>query len=344
MRKYGKSYGDIAEIKKDFLLDNAEYLGENMRMAEIYKKQPKRKECKLCGGVLEDSKDFLSHGIQYKICGRCGHINGAYQETADFTRSLYEESDYGKNYHVETLQMYKERMKKIYIPKARFLKEVFEEEGINWKEQKCLDVGAGSGYFIGAMKEEGFEARGIEISLKQTEYGNKMLEGNYIAQTDETLIAECISTAEESIISFIGVLEHMRNLDEILCEISRNNNIRYIYFSVPMLSYSVMWEATHDTVFNLTLGGSHTHIFSNSSLEYLYKQYGWKILGEWFFGTDAADLFRSIMVIMQNSGNTYLAELFRQQYNKILDDIQIIMDKNHFCSEVHVLVKKNNIF
>lgn len=340
MKKYGKSYGNIAQLKNSFVTDNMKHLRENKKIAEIYKQQPKREKCKICKAKINNNKVFYSHGIQYSICESCGHINGSYEETDDFTHKIYENINYGKNYHVESLEIFYKRMEEIYVPKVRVMEEIFEEKSIEYKDLKYLDVGAGSGYFVGALRNEGLIASGIEISSIQVEYGNKMLANNYLRKIDENLTPEYILESKEDVVSFIGVLEHVVNLDEILDSLSKNKNVKYIYFSVPMFSYSVMWEATHPNVFNRLLGGAHTHIFSNESIKYLCKLYGWEIMGEWRFGTDIADLLRTITVTLKNSGNVYLSEIFEEKSNTILDDIQLLIDKSDFCSEIHLLVRK----
>lgn len=48
--KYGKPYGDIAGIKENFLRDNAMILKFNDEIRDVYRKQPIRKVCKICGG------------------------------------------------------------------------------------------------------------------------------------------------------------------------------------------------------------------------------------------------------------------------------------------------------
>ena len=66
-------------------------------------------------------------------------------------------------------------------------------------------------------------------------------------------------------------------------------------------------------------------------------------MGEWRFGTDIVDLLRTIMVTLQNNGNVYLSEIFQEKSSRILDDMQLLIDKNNFCSEIHLLVRKCKI-
>ena len=149
-----------------------------------------------------------------------------------------------------------------------------------------------------------------------------------------------IFEAKQEVISFIGVLEHIINLDEIFDAIKENKNIHYIYFSVPMFSYSIMFESVFDSVFNRNLGGAHTHLFSNGSIEYLCKKYSWEIVSQWRFGTDIPDLIRSISVLMDKNGNSMLSDFFKKKAISVMDDLQLVIDKSGLCSEIHILVKK----
>lgn len=343
MIKYGKTYRDISVLKADFVNENSEHLKENNRIASIYKEQPKRKFCKICRQNISHKKMFKSHGLEYFICENCGHVNGQYMETADLTTKFYEKWDYGKNYRVDEKIKYDDRLQRVYVPKVEFLIDSLKESGVDPSGFMFLDVGAGSGYFAGALRKKNLKSHGIEVSKEQVEYGNKMLGEKLLLHISQNggVTKEILSSNAE-VISFIGVLEHIVNLDEILDAVSKNDHIKFIYFSVPMFSYSVFFESVSDDIFNRLLGGTHTHIFTDSSLEYLYKKFKWEKISEWRFGTDAADLLRIITVKMLNSGNLYLADLFNEKYSLILDEIQLLMDRGHFCSETHVLVRKTS--
>lgn len=81
-------------------MQNQILLNERQRIAEIYMSQPLHHVCKICEQKINgEDITFISHGIEYIICGHCGHLNGAYQETA------------------------KERVEAVFLPKAKFLIE-----------------------------------------------------------------------------------------------------------------------------------------------------------------------------------------------------------------------------
>ena len=343
--RYGKSYADIWRLKSDFSDRNDEYLSNMRRIADIYRMQPQRTHCKLCGhplSIQEGTFSFHSHGIDYGICPTCGHLNGAYLETDEFSKSVYERNDYGKVYRSgESQDAYDYRTETIYLPKAQFLLESLQEFLSDEEIQrlKFLDVGAGSGYFVAAMRHLHMDAVGIEISESQVEWGNRHLSGGRLSHVAAADIAESIRNASKDGVSFIGVLEHIVSLQDVLDAIEQNERIRYLYFSVPMFSYSAIFESIHPNVFNRQLGGTHTHLFTNESLAWLQRRYHWELRGAWYFGTDIADLFRAVMVESRHNSNLMLAEYFKEKSASILDALQNVMDRQKCCSEVHMMVE-----
>lgn len=340
--KYSKTYKNVSKFKDDFVKANDSHLQDNNRIAQIYFKQPIRTHCKLCNCKFNgEEKTFNSHDIEYVICDNCGHVNGKYQDTEQFAKEVYETQDYGKNYRVNHLNeseesAYKERTDNIYVPKVNFLTECIDKKKII----KVLDVGAGSGYFVSALMKSGISSIGIEVSEQQVVYGNNFLCENSLIHVQQDKTVDFINGTDCNTISFIGVLEHLSNLNEVIRAINENDNIKYIYFSVPMFSYSVILESIHPEVFNRQLGGTHTHLFTDDSISWLIKENNWEVLGKWYFGTDVADCFRNVVVENHYNGNDELNEIFYKKSSEILDSLQNIIDRQHFCSEVHVVVRK----
>ena len=70
------------------------------------------------------------------------------------------------------------------------------------------------------------------------------------------------------------------------------------------------------------------------------KKFNLKVIGEWWFGTDFPDLYRSLI----NSSSylnkkTYLNELNKKLF-KMINELQSVLDRNKICSEVHMIFKK----
>ena len=89
----------------------------------MYLKQKRRKHCKNCLKSIKKIS-FVSFGVSYSLCKVCNHINGLNEDTDRFLKYLYnsdqnkEKINYAKIYHED----YEIKVKNIYLPKAKFLK------------------------------------------------------------------------------------------------------------------------------------------------------------------------------------------------------------------------------
>lgn len=242
------------------------------------------------------------------------------------------------NYNEESLDAYNKRTANIYDPKAQFLKKVLEKEEVDINNIDFLDVGCGSGYFVNALSLMGMRVKGIEVSPSQVEFANRMLGENLCELVRQDEVVSFLDKTNAEIVSFIGVLEHILNLHDVLNAIRNNQKIKYVYFSVPLFSFSVFIEMLSPNVYNRQLGGDHTHLFTKNSLKYMYDMYGWEPVGEWWFGTDVADLKRTVMVSLGDQ-NKDVSNILDCELSAVLDEVQLVIDKRQFCSEVHVLAK-----
>ncbi|MCR5775130.1 MAG: class I SAM-dependent methyltransferase [Lachnospiraceae bacterium] len=344
-RKYGKSVGEIIKIKSDFFEKNEEMLQLSAHQADSLLIQPKRTKCKICHGAIGETAGqevlYESQRMGYYQCPICGHINSAYEDNEDFASRVYIADDYLANYSEADRQKYEARRDTIYIPKARFLIDALEQDGIKKKDIKLLDDGAGSGYFVAALRQLGIEnVDGIEISEPQVQFANTMNGEDILTQVDAPDIASIIETADVNVATFIGVLEHITNLDEILGSIKNNKKIRYIYFSVPMFSMSCIFEAAHQNCYNRHAGGTHTHLFTESSLAYMAKSIGFEEYATWKFGSDMMDLYRMVCVCLDQNGNSRLREYFGNKFLPMIDELQETVDRHEEASEIHMIIKR----
>ena len=178
-RRYSKSVGDIIKIKTDFFEKNEEMLKLSAHQADALLLQPKRTKCKICHGPIgEDAGQrvlYTSQRMRYFDCPVCGHVNSEYEDTDDFASRVYISDNYLANYSEDDRQKYETRRDTIYIPKAQFLLDALAKDGLDKKEIKLLDDGAGSGYFVSAIRQLGVEqADGIEISEPQVQFAHPL--------------------------------------------------------------------------------------------------------------------------------------------------------------------------
>ena len=343
IKKYGKSIGDIMKVKSDFFTRNEDMLKMSARQADALLRQPERKTCKICHERITGEPLYHSQRMEYYLCKKCGHVNSKYEDTDDFAEAVYITDSYENNYSEEDKKKYAARRDMIYVPKALFLIDELKKDGLEKEDIFLLDDGAGSGYFVSAVKKLGIEnSTGIEISTAQVDFANAMNEAEVLKQADPGDIAGIIRKTDCNVVTFIGVLEHITNLDDILEAIRENNNIKYIYFSVPMFSMSCVFEASHQHCYNRHAGGTHSHLFQDSSISYMAQSIGFSELASWKFGSDVMDLYRMLCVSLEQNGNSALKDYFSERFLPILDELQLIIDKSEFASEIHMILKRGS--
>ena len=337
MRKkvfFSKSYAGLVSIKKDFFNENQSYLKKAQKEYKIYSKQKKRKKCKNCGAKI-NRPIFVSHKIDYTICKRCGHLNGIYEDGDSFIKHLYYDNK-GKNYTKHYKGYFKKRVKNIYLPKINFLKNIIKEKF------DILELGCGAGYFLKACEMKKIKAYGLDVNKALLNEANKNLRLNEAKYINSNEICSVIQKSKCKVFSLISTLEHLQEPNKIL-KAFQKSNIKYIFFNVPLLSFSVFIENVFQKINPRNLNASHTHLYSEKSLNYLAKKFNFEIIGEWWFGADIHDLFRSILLSANFKDKHQFNKHINKHFYEHIDELQNVLDKGKSCSEVHLVLKNNNI-
>lgn len=341
--KYSKSSDFYGKLKKDFFESNDSLLEEAESQNGFYSSQPIRILCKLCDKRLSEEKDFYSHGVNYVFCDSCGHLNGMHEDTQEFVERLYianSGAEYAKSYIDNN---YKQRVVDIYLPKVDFLKT-----NLPPNPYKVLDVGCGAGYFVAACSFRDITAHGVDVSKSMIEFGNKQLgllcgQDALLKAIDENDYFETIAETQADVVSAIGVIEHLRFPKQFF-EAFRKSNASYLYYSVPMFSFSAVLESVTGRVFPRQLSGDHTHLFTETSRQKMHELLEGDSLAEWRFGTDVMDLYRAIMTMLsKNDASDRMLGEFSNSFSPLIDQMQTVLDKAHFCSEIHCLVCKKTV-
>ena len=343
MIKYGKPSSDILEYKTSFFNENDKRLNDFIKFYDLYIQQPKRTVCKNCEKPLKGKK-FNKKNVDYYICEVCGHLNGAYEDTDEFCSMLYTDDGgkaYARTYNSQTKEDYRKRVEDIYIPKVNFLEEALKEEGCDYKKMRYADFGAGSGYFVSALKNKKFNhVVGYEVSKSQVSLANAMIKEDTLIQHELADTVDLASKVEADVVSLIGVLEHVQYPREILNAFVNNRNMKYIFLSVPLFSICVLFEIVFNQVMPRHLAPAHTHLYTESSINHFCNEFGLERVSEWWFGTDMVDLYRNILVTLNKDSNSVDAsDIWTDMFQPLIDDMQKAQDKNKAASEVHMLLK-----
>jgi SAM-dependent methyltransferase len=343
MIRFGKSSDALLQHKQAFFEENESLRTEGLRAADIYTAQPRRSACKCCTAAIGPVA-FTKQGIEYHICENCGHLNGSYEDTDAFCAALYTEDNgrrYARNYKTSDRQAYLRRVEDIYLPKAEFLRDGLVAHGVDPTDLRFADFGAGSGYFVAAMRRlEWQKAIGFEVSKEQVELADEMIEKDAVRQCDLSEIVSIAGEIECDVISMVGVLEHLQQPREVLAAIKQNRSIRYIYLSVPLFSPCVFLELIFPRVFQRQLTAGHTHLFTDSSLDWVCREFELTRIAEWWFGTDMVDLMRSVSVELALESNADTMSIrWLELFGPVVDELQIALDRHKLSSEVHMLLE-----
>lgn len=345
IKRYGKSSSSLLNLKTSFFEDNHHFMDTQKQLALLYNVQPKRINCKNCNSKLGLACDFVKDGVEYIFCDNCKHLNGLHEDTNAFNEKVYTDNSgeqYAQNYSENDVESYNYRLASIYLPKSEFLYTSLLNDGVNPHTLSFFDFGAGSGYFVGALKKIGLKTvSGTEVSKNQVQFANAMLGDNLLSVHELDNTIEILRETKSQVVSMIGVLEHLQHPREVLQQLQSNENIKYIYISVPLFSLSVYLEILSPKVFHRQLHGGHTHLYTEDSLSHMCEEFGFKSIAEWWFGADVVDLYRHIFVTLkQTKSSTKLMDKLQQDFIPIIDAMQLEIDKKHLSSEVHMLLKK----
>ena len=111
--------------------------------------------------------------------------------------------------------------------------------------------------------------------------------------------AKIILNAKTNVISMIGVLEHLNDPDLALRSFQKSK-AKYLYILIPHLSFSTLLENANQSVFPRSLGGGHTHLYSNKSINYMAKKETFNNR-RMVVCTDMMDLYRHLLVLCDQS-------------------------------------------
>jgi len=337
--KYSKSSSFYLKTKQDFFTGNDELLQQSIKQNQFYATQPQRDVCKICKTALPDTIDFQSHGVDYIFCSECSHLNGKFEDTQAFIEKLYI-SDDGRNYSNNYIdEDFLKRTTDIYIPKVDFL-----ISSIPPRKYEILDVGCGSGYFVLAALLRNLNTNGLDVSKTMVDFGNNQI--SHHSKTKPLMLKKekdfynTIIESNANVISAIGVIEHLREPHKFFAAF-KQSKAQYLYYSVPMFSFSVALENIFKNVFPRQLSGGHTHLFTEQSIQKMNKIIGVQPIAEWRFGTDILDLYRhTITNLQKNNSSQKLIDYLHTGFGEKIDEIQSVFDNNHFCSEIHCVVSK----
>lgn len=336
--RFSKPSIAVIKNKKSFFEENEKHLSHVRSVNNTYIQQPKRKTCKTCQNPIGTS-DIIVQKVEYSNCSYCGHLNGLYEDTLEFAKSMYANED-GKTYAKNYLEDYDSRVTDIYLPKVDFLLEALKNDSVNEK-LSLTDVGCGGGHFVKACEIHGLSATGYDTNQELIKLGSTKMSSNKLEYKDLEKIDDIIKDNNSEILSLVGVLEHLMNPIQALQAFVVSKST-YLYLQVPLFSLSVLLESMNPEVFPRQMNAGHTHLYTNKSLNFLCNKFNLDKIGEWWFGTDMVDLYRHLQIKVNSNNKVTKKNLIDSLFGEFIDETQSCLDSKKLCSGVNMILKKTS--
>jgi hypothetical protein len=345
----GKSLHDVLWFQEDFVRNDESMLLRQQMVEAEYVKGPIRLVCIVCSSPLDLSDKWYKRGpIRYIFCITCGHVNGSHLETDNFLTYAYTDEEttisrkpYDSEY--SSGNMFKEfdqTVKRIYLPKASFLKDVLESQGLEISRIKLIDFGCGAGHFIAALEQVGFrDILGVETLQSALDLCvQNGISSEKLKLIDHSQTYSYLREADCDVLTMLCVLPHLSEPLEALNALKENIQCVATFQKLPKWSYATSIESVFPENRSRVLSSDHTSVFSVESIAWVEKQIGLSVWGEWNFGSDYLDLFRKLMAKSYTVEMTAgLRESLRLQWLQFAEEMQLVIDTSSQSSEVHIV-------
>lgn len=205
-------------------------------------------------------------------CENCGHYTNIHKYSS-FMKKVYKR-DYSKYSYGKVLQKFESIRKLPKEKSSNFFRCKFITENIKKKKgNKILDIGAGFGIFVYAMKKKGWNVVALEINKELNNFISRKLKIKTIGR--DIIKKKFNKNLKFSMITLNKVLEHFTYTDvkKVL------NKIKYIlrpngriYIEVPD-GEAAAKKGLHRQEFFL----EHHNIFSKKSIQIFLKKFNFRI-------------------------------------------------------------------
>jgi hypothetical protein len=345
----GKSLEDVLWFQEDFVRNDKPLLRRQQMVEAEYIKGPDRLSCILCSSPLSLSNKWYKRGIiRYIFCVTCGHVNGSHLETDGFRAYVYtdevsmnSEKPYDSEYSSGNMFLeFDQTVKRIYLPKAYFLREVLESQGLDISTIKITDFGCGAGHFMSALERAGFKnIVGIETLQSALDLCvQNGIDSRKLKVINHSQTYDILRENDCDVLTMMCVLPHLGEPLKAMNALKENKKCVATFQRLPKWSFATSIESVFPENRSRVLSSDHTSIFSSESISWLEKQLGLTVWGDWNFGSDYLDLFRKLVAKSHSVEMTNeLRETLRHQWLQIADEMQLLLDSSGQSSELHVV-------
>ena len=320
---------DVVALKSQSLqdiLDYAAFLQETAR--KLYAGEGRRIEhCPCCATATSSAEPVLSiFEVTYVRCASCGHVFVALQPTEEALSEQFATSEKHSETYVDVAGLEK-RMDQVARPKARWVVDVFEDIA-GRRPENAIDVGAGGGHFVAAMKELGVGCTGYELSEPSRRFAREALSIDLVAKSffDDSDPAD--------IITMWGLLEYVPEPGRFVAAArERLNPGGVLVVEVPRFASisTAVQTVFPDRVARHLDPTTHVNCFSDGSLATLVLRAGLRPRAAWYFGMDVYETL--VQTAIERREETLPADLL-----PLIPALQDYLDEARCCDDIVLAV------
>jgi SAM-dependent methyltransferase len=335
---------DYSKPSSDIAIEWAEWLTGNDRMLEQQSARQLsltplgcRESCLLCTKALRNAGKVLYRSVRFLRCSYCGHIQ-AEQLVDDSAGEGFDDI-----YPRLDLADWRSRRDRIYKPKLDWILSSLAEIGLSAEgalAESWLEVGAGAGYFLGALLEAGAKnVCGLDANRFLAQRANQLFEEQLVVHTED--VEGGIGGSNARIIASFFVLEHLADPLPMFRALAVKPVGTIFAFAVPTFGFGALLEtAFPDHAARALNSVVHRQLYTDRSIDFLLNQIGYSPIARWVFGQDALDLQRLIATRLREKCDEILMPEFMKVLTDLADPLQHAIDKSSFADSRHVLAVK----
>jgi len=284
-----------------------------------------------CHACKSEKYNFFvkAYGFDYVECNHCGLIFMNPSPSSNLLEEYYKNLQ-SKNTASITFdeKSFNQRCELIYNPKIKYIQNFIQNP-------KCLDIGTGNGEFVYSAKKNGWDINGLEPNPEGIKYAKENLDIKLVEMNIETYLKKEKGKIPYNLITLWGSFEHLsdpNNLIRIISEKMANES--YLVIEVPKAdSLSTLLNRMNPKLSIRHLcPPAHITLWTLKAFQILLKQHNWDIKGVWYYGMDALEL---VSYLNQDYDGYIINKLVT-----IADDIQSLIDQNHFSDLMTIIAQK----
>lgn len=297
----------------------------------------RRKDCLLCGASLVDSPRLTHRFVVYFSCRGCGHLQ-AEEIVKELTGVPFEDI-----YPPIDQAAWQSRCERIYMPKLEWMLKCLADIGITREEALALgwlEVGAGAGYFLGALLSAGAKnITGIDANSQLAGRANQILGSSLVVCTDK--VEEAIVASKARFIASFFMLEHLVDPTSLIDALSTKPSGTIFAFAVPTYGFAGLLEGVFAEHAARSLDNIvHRQLYTDRSIDYLLERIGYTPIARWVFGQDALDLRRLLVKGLRRICDPELSTSVETRLANLIEPLQRAIDAALLADARHVLAVK----